>query len=64
MSRPKLIALAGVILLVLSVVRVPLPVAGPVPALWLVLIAELAILAVIACGIARSLGWRAVPAWR
>lgn len=64
MSRPKLIALIGAILLVLAVVRVPLPVAGPVPALWLVLLCELAALAVIALGIARSLGWRVTPAWR
>lgn len=64
MSRPRLLALAGAILLALAVIRVQLPVAGPVPALWLVLIAELAVLAVIACGIARSLGWQPVAAWR
>ena len=63
MSRPRLIALAGVMLLMLSLVRVPVPVAGPVPALVLVLLCELAALAVIACGIARSLGWREA-AWR
>ncbi len=64
MSRAKLLALAVAFLLALSAVRVPLPVTGPVPALALVLFAELAVLAVIAFGIARSLGWRAVPAWR
>jgi hypothetical protein len=61
-NRFTVLALIGFALLALSLVRVPLPVAGPVPALWLVLLAELAALAVIACGIARSLGWRLVAA--
>lgn len=63
MSRPRLLAVAFLALLALGLVRVPLPLAGPVPALWLVLSAELTVLAVISCGIARSLGWRLVPAW-
>lgn len=64
MSRRRLIAAALIALLLLHFVRVPVPVAGSVPALWLVLLAELAVLAAIALGIARSLGWRVVPAWR
>jgi hypothetical protein len=62
--NPKALLALIAALLALAFVRVPLPVAGPVPALWLVLFAELAALAVITCGIARSLGWDPAAAWR
>lgn len=64
MSRRRLIAAALIALLLLHFVRVPVPVAGSVSALWLVLAAELVIIAGLGCCIARSLGWRVVPAWR
>lgn len=64
MSRARLLACALAALLLLNLIRVPFPVAGTVPALYFVVAAELAILAVIACGIARSLGWQVMPAWR
>jgi hypothetical protein len=56
--RAKVAAAAVLVLLWLCTLHVSVPVAGQVPAAVFVLCAEAAVLAVIAAGIARSLGWR------
>lgn len=63
-SRRRMVTAALLALLLLHFVRVPVPVAGSVSALWLVLVTELGVLAFIAFRIARSLGWQPVIAWR
>ena len=62
MSRRRTrLAIAAVLgLLWLCTLHVSVPVAGQVPAATFLLCGELAALAVIATGIARSAGWRAV----
>jgi hypothetical protein len=60
--RAKTAAVAILGLLWLCTLHVSVPLAGQVPAAVFVLLGEAAALAVIATGIARSLGWRAT-AW-
>ena len=57
-TRAAIAAVLG--LLWLCALHVSVPLAGQVPAATFVLCAELAVLGVIATGIARSAGWRAV----
>lgn len=56
--RAKIAAVAVLGLLWLCTLHVSVPLAGQVPAAVFLLCAEVAALAVIATGIARSVGWR------
>lgn len=60
----KLAAAVMLGLLLLCRIHVTVPLAGQVPAVVFVAWGEAVVLAVIAIGIARSLGWQPVSPWQ